>query len=317
MGSGDLPGLKDIEEAAGRIAGVASRTPVIEAPALSEMARRRVYLKLECYQPIKVFKIRGAYNKISRTEGNSVVAASSGNHGIAVAYCSRILGKKCTVVVPETVVKEKAIAIEQQGAELVKVGRLSGEREARAKKLASSTGSVFVHPFDDREVIAGQGTCGLEIRDQLSDFDSVLVPVGGGGLISGISIALKALTPKAKIYGVEPRGAPKLFSALEAKKIITVPNPSSIADGLLPSALGELPYRICSRNVDGAVLVSEEEILEATRAMVNEAGIIAEPSGAAALAPLLSGNKDLGERVVVVVSGGNISRGLLARLIAP
>ena len=317
-GDGALPGLKEIEDASDRIAGVAAKTPLVESPALTKLAGCQVYLKLECFQPIKVFKIRGAYNKVSRIPQRSVVAASSGNHGIAVAYSSRILGKRCTVVVPETVVQEKAEKIRELGAEVIKAGSTSNEREARARKLADETGAAFVHPFNDPEVVAGQGTCGLEIAGQLSDFDAVLVPVGGGGLISGVSTALKALKPSAKVYGVEPAAAPKLSRALEAKRIVSIPPQSSIADGLLPTALGELTFAICSRNVDGAFTVSEEEIFRATRLMFQAGGFVAEPSGAAALAPLLQGVPHaLGGRVVIIVSGGNISRELLSKVLSP
>ncbi len=312
-----LPGLKDIEGAERRIAGVASRTPLVRSPALSKICGREVFLKLECFQPIKVFKIRGAYNKVSRVREASVVAASSGNHGIAVAYSSHILGKKCTVVVPEAAVEEKVEKIVEYGAEVVREGSLSGEREARALEIARATGAAFVHPFHDPDVIAGQGTCGLEIARQLGEFDSVLVPVGGGGLISGVSIALKALRPKAKVFGVEPEGAPKLSASLRAGKLVTIQAPSSIADGLIPSSLGELTLAACSRYVDGAMTVSEDKILAATKALVRDAGIFAEPSGAAPLAALLSHPTGaVGGRVVLVVSGGNISRGLLARILA-
>lgn len=311
-----LPDLEAIERAQARISGVAYKTPLVESPTLSKISGRQVYLKLECFQPIKVFKIRGAYNKISRLPESRVVAVSSGNHGIAVAYSSHLLGKRCTVVVPETAVEEKVAAIGAYGAEVVKSGRLSTEREAKAKEIAKTTGAAFVHPFNDPEVIAGQGTCGLEIAEQLSEFDSVIVPVGGGGLISGISIALKASKPKAKVFGVEPQGAPKLTAALAAKKIVVITSPSSLADGLIPSSLGELTYEACSRNVDGSFTASEDEIYMATRAMVKQAGIIAEPSGAAPLVPLLyHPSEELGERVVVVVSGGNISMELLAKIL--
>jgi len=314
----DLPGLKEIEDAAERIAGVASRTPLVESPALSKLTGHEVYLKLECFQPIKVFKIRGAYNKISLLSQSSVVAASSGNHGIAVAYSSRLLSKKCTVVVPETAVREKVDTIAEYGAEVVKAGRYSNEREAKAKSIADITGAAFVHPFNDADVIAGQGTCGLEIAHQLSDIDAVLVPVGGGGLISGVSTALKAIRPKTRVYGVEPQSAPKLTEALKAKKIVTVPSPVSIADGLIPSALGKLTYEACSRNVDGSFIVSEEGILRATKAMIKDAKIIAEPSGATPLAPLLSSSSpSIGRRVVLVVSGGNVSHELLAKMLTP
>ena len=315
---GHLPGLGEIEDASRRIEGVASRTPLIESPALSKLTEHEVYLKLECFQPIKVFKIRGAYNKISRVPERRVVAASSGNHGIAVAYSSRMLGKKCTVVVPETVVREKIEKIQEYGAEAIRFGKLSGEREAKARQIAGAMESAFIHPFNDSDIIAGQGTCGLEISQQLTDFDAVLVPVGGGGLISGISTALKAERPGTRIYGVEPAGAPKLTEALKAKRIVSVPPRASIADGLLPSALGDLTFRICVRNVDGTFTISEDDILKATRALYGAAGIIAEPSGAVALAPLLSkASRSIGRRVVIVVSGGNISRELLARVLSP
>ncbi len=310
-----LPDVRDIERAAERIAGVASVTPLVESPALSRASGTEVYLKLECFQPIKVFKIRGAFNKVSQVPESRVVAASSGNHGIAVAYSSRLLGKKATVVVPMHAVQEKVDRIQEYGAEVVRAGALSSEREEKARQLARETGAAFIHPFDDPDVIAGQGTCGLEICDQIEGFDSVLVPVGGGGLISGISIAVKALKPEAKVFGVEPTGAPKLTAALKAKKVVSVPSPSSIADGLLPSALGERTFLACSRNVDGAFTASEDEILDATEALVRDAGVVAEPSGAAALAPVLARQDGLGRKVVVVVSGGNISRALLARVL--
>jgi len=313
----NLPGLKEIEAASKRISGVASRTPLVESPALSRLTGHEVYLKLECFQPIKVFKIRGAYNKISLLSQSGVVAASSGNHGIAVAYSSRLLSKKCTVVVPETAVREKVDTIAEYGAEVVTAGRYSIEREAKARKIAEATGAAFVHPFNDPDVIAGQGTCGLEIAHQLSDIDAVLVPVGGGGLISGVSTALKAIRPETRVYGVEPQGAPKLAEALKAKKVVTIPSPASIADGLIPSALGGLTYEACSRNVDGTFTVSEEDIIRATRTMIKEARIFAEPSGAAPLAPLLSPSGVIGRRVVLVVSGGNLSHELLAKLLSP
>lgn len=312
----ELPGIKEIEAAAERIAGVASRTPLVESPALSKLTGHEVYLKLECFQPVRVFKIRGAYNKISLLRQSRVVAASSGNHGIAVAYSSRLLSKKCTVVVPENAVSEKVETIAEYGAEVVKAGRYSNEREAEARRIAEETGAAFVHPFNDPDVIAGQGTCGLEIAHQLDDIDALLVPVGGGGLISGISTALKAIRPKTRVYGVEPRSAPKLAEALKAKRVITVPSPASIADGLIPSSLGELTYKLCSRSVYGSFTVSEDDILRATRAMIMGARVFAEPSGAAPLAPLLSGpTESLGRRVVLVISGGNISKELLAKIL--
>ena len=305
-----------ISEARDRIKGVASQTPLVEAPALSKKFGRKVYLKLECYQPIRVFKIRGAYNKVSQVSASGVVAASSGNHGIAVAYSARRLGKRCTVVVPETAVQEKVSAIEELGAEVVKFGRFSSEREAKARELAKRQGE-FVHPFDDPEVIAGQGTCGMEIVEQLEDFDSVVVPVGGGGLISGVTVAIKATKPSVRVFGVEPVGASKLGPSLKQGRRVAVDSPKSIADGLLPNSVGELPFRLIEGKVAGTFEVTDEEIVEAMRLLLHHAHVVAEPSGAAPLAALLAGKSAemLGERAVFVISGGNVSLSLLRKLL--
>jgi threonine dehydratase len=311
-----MPALRDIEAAAQRISGVASRTPLVESPTLSRRFGRSVFLKLECFQPIRVFKIRGAYNKISQIPAKKIVAASSGNHGIAVAYSSRMLGKKSTVVVPETAVKEKVDVIKENGAEVVKFGKYHADREAKAREIANQTGAIFVPPFNDFDVIAGQGTCGLEIAQQLDDFDSVIVPVGGGGLISGIAIAIKSLKPSAKVYGVEPSGATKMAASLSAGKLVRIEDPKSIADGLIPASVGDLTLEACQKNVDGMFSVSDDEILSAMKLLIQEAHIFPEPSGSAPLAVLLKNeeSRKLGDRVVLVISGGNVSLSLLTRL---
>lgn len=318
MGTQVLPTVTEIRDAARRISGVASRTPLVESPSLSKKFGLEVYLKLECFQPIRVFKIRGAYNKISQLTSKKVVAASSGNHGLAVSYSSHLLGKECTVVIPETAVKEKAEAIAEYGAEVVKFGKYHSDREAKALEISKETGAAFVHPFNDPDVIAGQGTCGLEIVEQLRQFDSVIVPVGGGGLISGISIAIKSLKPSAKVYGVEPDGAKKMQMSLKARKLVKLEAPKSIADGLIPSTVGELTLEACRRNVDGVVSVSDEEILSAMKLLVQDSHIFPEPSGSAPLAALISEDNtiDFGKRVVLVISGGNVSADLLSRVLS-
>ena len=313
-----LPKLDDIVAASERIMGVATKTPLVESPVLSKKFGRRIYLKLECFQPIRVFKIRGAYNKISQLSANNIVAVSSGNHGMAVAYCSRLLGKKCTVILPENAVKEKFDTIIEYGAEAIKYGKYTTDRDAKAREIVIKTGATLVHPFNDADIIAGQGTCGLEIVDQLDDFDSVIVPVGGGGLISGISTAIKSLKPTAHIYGVEPQGAPKLQAALKAGKIVIFESPKSVADGLIPAAVGELTLEACRKYVDGVYSVSDDEILAAMKLLIRETHIFPEPSGAAPAAVLLA-NRDvekLGEKVVLVISGGNVSLDLLAKTLA-
>ena len=313
-----LPGLPEIEAARERIAGVAVRTPLVDSPSLSKRLGKEVYLKLECFQPIRVFKIRGAYNKMSQTKESSVVAVSSGNHGIATAFSARAFGKKCTVILPEHPVQEKADAIAEYGAEILKFGKYHNEREAKAYQLAKETGAALIHPFNDPAVIAGQGTCGLEIVEQLADFDSVVVPVGGGGLISGIAIAVKSKRPGAKVFGSEPLHAPKLEEALRAGKIVAVPDPRSIADGLIAPSLGDLTFEACSKYLDGVFTVSDDEILAAMKAIVRDARVFPEPSAAASVAALMAGrNTDrLGKRVVFVISGGNVSQKLLAQVLA-
>ena len=307
--------LDEIVAARDRIKGVAYRTPLVESPALSKRFGKGIYLKLECFQPIRVFKIRGAYNKISQVKSDKVVAASSGNHGIAVAYSSKILGKDCKVVVRETAVQEKLDAMAELGAEVIKWGRNSLQTGTRAREIANETGAVLVHAFDDPAVVAGQGTCGLEIAEQLKEFDSVIVPVGGGGLISGIATAVKSVAPSAHVLGVEPSGAVKLGASLKAGKRVVVESPNSIADGLLPSSVGDLAFKTCSRLVDGTLDVSDDEIISGMSLLAKEGHIFAEPSGATPVAALLAGrNLDLvGDRVVLVISGGNVSLSLLRR----
>ncbi len=275
-------------------------------------------MKLECFQSIRVFKIRGAYNKISQISAKKIVAASSGNHGIAVAYSSRILGKQCTVVVPEAAVKEKVDVIREYGAEVVKFGKYHSDREEKAREIAIQTGAIFVPPFNDRHIIAGQGTCGLEIAQQLDAFDSVIVPVGGGGLISGISIAIKSLKRSARVFGVEPSGATKMAASLSAGKIVRIEDPKSIADGLIPASVGELTLEACQKNVDGMFSVSDDEILSAMKLLMREAHIFPEPSGSAPLAVLskTEESRKLGDRVVLVISGGNVSLTLLTKLLS-
>jgi len=221
-------------------------------------------------------------------------------------------------VIPENAVEEKASAIEEYGAEVVRFGRYHVEREAKALEISKKTGAAFVHPFNDPDVIAGQGTCGLELCEQLRDFDSIIVPVGGGGLISGISIAVKSLRPSAKVFGVEPDGATKMQMSLKAGKPVKIDSPKSIADGLIPSTVGELTLEACRRNVEGMLHVSDDAILSAMRLLISDAHIFPEPSGSAPLACLMShsNSSKLGKKVVLVISGGNVSRELLSRLLS-
>ena len=313
-----LPSLSEIVAASKRISKVVSRTPLVEAPLLSKRFHRNIFLKLECYQPVRVFKLRGAYNKISQLSTDKIISVSSGNHGIAVAYSSKLLKKKCTIVLPENAVPEKVNAIVECGAEVIKFGRHHDEREAKAQQIVKETGAVYVHPYNDFDVIAGQGTCGLEMLDQLDDFDSVIVPVGGGGLISGISIAIKSTRPSVKVYAVEPQAAPKLQVAMDARKIVAIQPQKTIADGLNATSMGDLTFEACMKFVDGVYIVSDDQILTALNIMIREAHIFPEPSAAASLAALLANHdiEKLGKNVVLVVSGGNVSLKLLSDILS-
>ena len=264
-----------------------------------------------------MFKLRGAYNKISQLSTDKIISVSSGNHGIAVAYSSKLLKKKCTIVLPENAVPEKVNAIVECGAEVIKFGRHHDEREVKAQQIVKETGAVYVHPYNDFDVIAGQGTCGLEMLDQLDDFDSVIVPVGGGGLISGISIAIKSTRPSVKVYAVEPQAAPKLQVAMDARKIVAIQPQKTIADGLNATSMGDLTFEACMKFVDGVYIVSDDQILTALSIMIREAHIFPEPSAAASLAALLANHdiEKLGKNVVLVVSGGNVSLKLLSDIL--
>jgi len=308
--------LRMIQEASHRIASLAHKTPLYLSPALSKLTGAKVYLKLECYQPIRVFKIRGAANKImqlspeERTHG--LVAASSGNHGLAVSYLAQMIGTRATIVVPTNAVQEKVTAIEEYGATVLKEGVFHDQRYAKALEIQKSTGAVLIPPFDDPDIIAGQGTIGLEILESLPDVNSIIVPIGGGGLISGIATAVKSLKPEVQVFGVEPERASSMYLSVKSGKIIHLSDTTSVADGLATREPGQLTFDCVTRYVDEIFLVSEEEIERAVFATLKECHLLVEPSAAAAVVALLARlHPRTDSKVVVVVSGGNISIKLL------
>jgi threonine dehydratase len=313
--------LSAIQEAKRRIANVAYRTPLYFSPRLSALTNTNVYLKLECYQPIRVFKVRGAANKILRmtTEERrrGLIAASSGNHGLAVSYVAKLVGTNATIVVPTNAVEEKVKAIEEYGAKLVKHGLFHDERFSKAVEIQKNTGAVMIPPFDDPYVIAGQGTIGLEICEDLPDVNTVIVPIGGGGLISGISTAIKSMKPEVKVVGVEPEKASSMYQSIKNGRITRLADTNSIADGLATREPGMLTFEIVKRNVDEILLVSEKQIEKAVFTVMKECHLVVEPSAAAAFAALME--KAIlrsGQRTVVVVSGGNISLQTLSRILS-
>ncbi len=313
--------LRAIEDAGRRIANIAYKTPLYHSPALSHLTGAKVYLKLECYQPIRVFKVRGAANKIlklsqhERTRG--LIAASSGNHGLAVSYIAKLTGNKATIVVPTNAVEEKVKAIEEYGGTVIRHGLFHDERYAKALEIQKATGAVLIPPFDDPDIIAGQGTIGLEIHQDLPTANAVIVPIGGGGLISGIATALKSLKPETKIFGVEPEKASSMYLSVKSGKITRLSDTTSIADGLAAREPGALTFECVKRYVDEILLVSEEEIEKAVSTVMRECHLIIEPSAAAAVAVLVK-KTDFrkNDEIVMVVSGGNISLKLLSRILS-
>jgi threonine dehydratase len=313
-------GLEEIREAQRRISTIAHRTPLHHSPRLSSLTKAEVYLKLESYQPVRVFKIRGATNKILKLrpeeQKRGFVAASSGNHGLAVAYVANRVRSHATIVVPTTAVEEKVNAIREYNAQVIKHGLFHDERMSKALEIQKEKQAIFVHPFDDPDIIAGQGTIGLEIVEDLPGVEKVIVPIGGGGLISGISTAVKNLKPTAKIVGVEPERASSMHQSILTGKITRLSDTRSIADGLATREPGTITFQIAKRNVDEIKLVTEEEIEKAVFTALHEAHVLIEPSAAAALAASLKMNFKEGEKVVIVVSGGNISMKLLAQILS-
>lgn len=310
--------LANLREAQAALAGVARRTPLIESAALGRLVGAPVFLKAEQLQPIGAFKIRGAYTSIRRlpeeTRARGVVTHSSGNHAQAVAWVARHFSVPAVIVMPADAPRVKREAVVAMGAELVTVADRS-EREPTAARIARERGIVMIPPFESLDVIAGQGTTGLEILEQLPEVAEVLVPVGGGGLLAGIALALSLLRPGAEAIGVEPVSAAKLALALSAGAPTRLPAaPRSIADGLLPPAFGQLPWSIVSGRVRRAVQVEDSDIARAVRFLYESHGLRVEPSGAATVAALLAGRVRPRGPAVAVLSGGNLDPELFASL---
>jgi threonine dehydratase len=305
-----LVGLDAIEAAAARLRGVALRTPLLPVDALADRFPHGVWVKAECLQRVGAFKVRGAFNYLAslrpEERARGVIAPSSGNHAQAVAWAARRFGVPCTVVMPVTVSPAKAAGAKRLGAAVELVGTTTLERIARADELAATTGAVVVPPFDDDAIIAGQGTTGLEIVDELPDVATVVVPVGGGGLSSGVAAAVKARKPGVRVVCVEPAGAPKLSRALAAGGPVTLEHTTSIADGLLGVRLGDRNWDHLSRLTDTVVQVEDGPIRCTMRFLLDRQKLVVEPSGAITLTAVLEGKVPDDGPIVAVLSGGNI-----------
>jgi threonine dehydratase len=303
---------KEIREAAAGLQGIATRTSLRYVEALG------AHLKLENEQPVGAFKIRGAYNAIRKlpdaARQRGVITFSSGNHGQAVAYAAKQFGVRAVIVMPETAPAVKVEGVKRWGGEVVLAGRTSEDRRTKAEALAKKEGLAIVPPFDHPDIVAGQATVALEIVEQLPEVETVLVPVGGGGLIAGVVAGLVAAGSRAKVWGVEPAGAPKLKRSLEAGTPVRLERTASLADGLITLNVGDIPFAELQHHRErlrGVVLVEDDSLRDAVHFLWRTCQLAVEPSGAATTAALLSGAVRPSGVTVLIVSGGNVDRALL------
>jgi threonine dehydratase len=304
--------LSDVRAARQRLGNRLHHTPLMTSRSLDERTGARLALKCECFQKTGSFKPRGALHKTltlpDEARRRGIVTVSAGNHAQAVAWASRSMGAPCVVVMPTSAPRSKLDAVRGYGAEVV----LHDDRATlfdRLREVERERGLTFVHPFDDPVVLAGAGTLGLEIVEDLPEVDVVVVPIGGGGLMGGVTVAVKELRPATRVYGVELEAGPGMKPALEAGVPVPAPRPAhTLADGMTPPFVGALPLEIAQQRLDGIVTVTERQIIEAMRWLMSRAKLVVEGSGAAATAALLAGRipQVQGARVVAIVSGGNV-----------
>ena len=311
--------IDDIRRAKERIASTARRTPLEHSRWLSAEHGRDVFLKLECFQLTGSFKIRGAMAKLSaltdEQRSRGVLTVSAGNHGLAVAHCSEVLGLEATIVVPESASRAKVTSIRRYPVTLIERGATYDDAERAARDLERESGATFVSPYSDREVIAGQGTIGLEILEDLPRVDVLVVPVGGGGLLAGVAIVAKAINPLIQVYGAEPLNSPTMTAALEAGCLVQMEEEPTIADGCAGNIEpGSITFPIIQRLVDGIILVSEESIRVAIARVAREDHVMIEGSAAIGVAALNDPVLD-GKSVAAIISGRNISLDLFAHVI--
>ncbi len=307
----ELPTLAHIRAARKRISGVVHETPLLGCRSLSEMVGGELFFKCENFQKGGAFKIRGAYNKLAslapEDQARGVAAFSSGNHAQGVALAAKLLGIQATIFMPVDSPRVKLAGVREYGAEIVMVGTTSAERREACLEFAERSGTVVIPPFDDPGIIAGQGTVGLEILEQCPEVTRVVVPIGGGGLISGVSLAVRSLAPEVEIIGVEPELAAKMSVSLEAGMITPVLPGNTLADGLKPVSPGIFTFEAVRRNVDRVLTVPEEEIAKALPLIMERAKLVVEPSAVVGLAACLSGEIDCSQGItVLILSGGNI-----------
>lgn len=310
--------IQDFITAKEKLSKVLLKTSLIQSPIFSKEAGNEVYIKPENLQKTGSFKIRGAYNKITNLSDEEkkkgVIASSAGNHAQGVAYGAKESGIKAVIVMPKSTPLIKVESTKQYGAEVVLHGDVYDDAFKKAKELEKKEGYIFVHPFDDEDVIYGQGTIALEILEELPETDIILVPIGGGGLISGIACAAKILKPEIKIIGVEPDGAASAYEAIKEDKVVELKEANTIADGTAVKKIGDITFEYIKKYVDEIITVSDYELMEAFLLLVEKHKIIAENSGILSLAALKK-LKEKNKKVVSVVSGGNIDVLMISSMI--
>ena len=315
----NLPTARDVYAASKRLQGVVFTTPVMKSSALNERLGAEIVFKCENLQYTGSFKFRGAYNALSGLSGQErrkgVLTLSSGNHAQAVALVGRMLDVPVTVVMPNNASRSKRAATEEYGARVMDFDPATTSRETVTSELLEETGMTFIPPFDHPRVIAGQGTAGLELMSQENEIGTVLVPCGGGGLLSGMALACKAANPDCRMIGVEPELADDAARSFAAKSLHSVHNPQTIADGTRTPSLGELTFPLILQHVDDMVTVREESIKQAVRFFIRQMKIVVEPSGALGLAALLQGVVQPQSKTAVLISGGNVDDSVLAGLL--
>ncbi|HSD84952.1 MAG TPA: pyridoxal-phosphate dependent enzyme [Anaerolineae bacterium] len=313
--------FKDVQSAAERLSRIAHRTPIATSRTLNDLVGAEVYCKCENLQRAGAFKFRGAYNAVSQLSAEQkkrgVVSFSSGNHAQALALVGQLLQTPTVIVMPNDAPAVKLAATRGYGAEVVLYDRVEQKREGIARQLGEERGLTLIPPFEHPHIIAGQGTAALELLTEVPDLDMLIAPVGGGGLISGCSIAAHALKPDIHIFGVEPDTANDTFLSLQKGAIVSTPQSHSIMDGLLPTAPGELTFAIMRQHLEAVALVTDDEATAAVRFLLLRMKLLVEPSGAAPIAALLVGKipNVPGKKIGVVLSGGNIDAGKLAEML--
>lgn len=310
-----------IVAAAGRLDGVAHKTPVLTSRLLDEHTGNQVFLKCENFQRMGAFKFRGAYNAIKCLTAEQlqkgVITFSSGNHAQAVALSGQILGTAITVIVPDDAPAVKLAAAKDYGATIITYNRATTSREEVAESLISQHGYTLIPPFDHEDVIAGQGTAAKELIDEVKDLDYIFVQVGGGGLISGSAVCAKQLLPKCQVFGVEPELADDATRSFKSGELQSVNNSQTIADGLRSTCIGKITFPLIQKYVDDMVTVSEEEIIRTMEFLWTRLKIVVEPSGAVSLAPIFNRKLPIsGKRIGVILSGGNADISQVGKLFA-